>query len=110
MSIFAAALAAWRRRKWARLTPGQQQIRRLVNQMSPKERAELERELNTDTESELLHRTQAAHETRQKAIADERERRAPEVQAAHAARMKALADELDSAAAPVKYSRKKPTP
>lgn len=65
----------------------------MVNRMSPEERTELERELNDDSTREFLARTQAEHEARQTKIAEERERRAPEVQAAHAAFIASLLED-----------------
>ncbi len=91
--ILEAIVAAWRRRKWVRLTPQQQEMRRVLNQMSAEERAELDRWLADDSEKKRLDAAMDAHRERQRKIAEERERRGPEVQAAHAARMKALADE-----------------
>jgi hypothetical protein len=88
----------------------------MVDQMTPEERAELDRELDTSAERESLIRAQTEHEAAQREIREERIRRAPEVKAAHAARMKAIADEfaraeaLDSSADRAKYSPKKTKP
>ncbi len=96
--ILEAVVAAWRRRKWSHLSPGQQSIRQVINQISLEERAELKRELDEGIRESTayLRRTAHEHEAAQKAIAEERERRAPEVQAAHAARMKAMAEGVEA--------------
>lgn len=85
MNIFAAMVAAWRRRKWARLTPEQQELHRALNQMSAEERAEFDRWLADDSGKKFLRESQAAHVRRQREIRDSRLECAPEVQAAHKA-------------------------
>ncbi len=102
MNPLAAIIAAWKRRKWARLTPQQQEMRRVRNEMSPEERIELERELADDSDREFLARSQAEHQARQKAIEDERLARATQAQAEHAAFIKSLIEESPRA------SRKRP--
>jgi hypothetical protein len=79
----------------AKLSPGEQQVRRIVDQMTPKERAELMRELSTDAEREFLDRTQAEHEAANRPDTPERIARAAEAQAEHRARMKAMVEGVE---------------
>ena len=76
------------------LSPGERQVRAIVERMTPEERAELDRELDTSAEREFLDRTQAEHEARHNVNAPDRIARMAKAQAEHAARMKAIADEF----------------
>ena len=83
------------RRTEAQLSPGEKEVRAVADRLPPDLRADLMRELNTDTEREFLDRSHGEHEARQRAVADDRIVRSSQVQADHLARMRAITEGIE---------------
>ncbi|MEQ1854388.1 MAG: hypothetical protein ABMA01_22695 [Chthoniobacteraceae bacterium] len=92
-NIFSAAVAAWRRWKWSRLTDGQRRARKVIHQMSPKERAELDRELEGLAGSRAeSRRLQRAHRLQEREKSEAGHERLADYRDEHAREMKQIAE------------------
>jgi hypothetical protein len=84
MKWIESIIAAWRRRKWARLTQDERQAIMIFDRMSPKMKARLMAELEDDTESRRLQQSEEDFAQHEQVSASERLARLPETRAEHA--------------------------
>ena len=92
MHILNSIIAAWRRWKWSRLTEGQREVRRVFNQFSSEDKAELMREIRDGHKEyrKFLRRSQKEFSKREDAAAAERRAHLPEIRRKHEEWVKSL--------------------